>query len=154
MVIILLILISVIYSFFNTHEMKDRIAKATEFAPVCGIDGITYFNSQVAESYGIDMAYNGKCDTLVSEKCTNEGGEFVIKTKENGELGMCVFKNNNECEGAALFNGDCPSGGINIADYENEKQIYCAITGGQVDGNSCIFKACDLDEYYNGDCIK
>lgn len=153
-VALLLILASIIYSFFNTDEIKNKIAKITEFVPVCGIDGVTYFNSYVAESYGTDVAYNGKCDTLVSQKCTNEGGEFVIKTKENGEFGVCVFENNNECEGVALLNGDCPSGGINIADYENEKQIYCTITGGQVNENACIFKVCDLDEYYNGDCIK
>lgn len=94
-----------------------------------------------------------------SVNCVEEGGSLEIKDGPIGQYGICYFEDNRQCEEWALFNGDCPKGGIKITGYDNDAQIYCAITGGEVDmnANTCTFssgKACGIDEYYNGNCSK
>ncbi len=92
-----------------------------------------------------------------SINCTDQGGEFQIMVKENAsEYGICLFEDNRQCEEWALMRGDCPVGGLKITGYDNNQQIYCAITGGKVNmnKNTCTIKnkVCDLTEYYFGTC--
>lgn len=95
-----------------------------------------------------------------SVKCSEDGGQVVIKELPSGdEYGACSFEDNRWCEEWALYRGECPSGGVKITGYDNEAQIYCAISGGDVNmnENTCTFsdgKMCDIDDYYNQTCIK
>jgi putative hemolysin len=92
-----------------------------------------------------------------SANCTKQGGEIKIVTRnDGGQYGICFFENNLQCEEWAMLRGDCPVGGLKITDYDNGQQIYCAITGGEVNisKNTCTIKGqvCSLDDYFNGSC--
>lgn len=69
-----------------------------------------------------------------SENCIQKGGKLEIRKNKKGEYGVCLFDDNRQCEEWALFRGECPVGGMKITGYENDAEIYCAITGGQVEG--------------------
>jgi len=102
-----------------------------------------------------------------SENCVKQGGELKIEKRGDlGEIGVCYFEDNYQCEEWALMNGDCPVGGIRVTGYVTEAARFCAITGGDysvtdesgdVEQGSCTFKSgksCDVWEYYNGECDK
>jgi hypothetical protein len=69
-----------------------------------------------------------------SKNCISKGGTLEMRNNKNGQYGVCLFEDNRQCEEWALLRGDCPEGGLKITGYENDAQIYCAITGGQVEG--------------------
>jgi len=69
-----------------------------------------------------------------SENCVTKSGRIEMRQNKKGEYGVCLFEDNRQCEEWALMRGDCPVGGLKITGYENDAQIYCAITGGQVEG--------------------
>jgi len=69
-----------------------------------------------------------------STNCIQQGGTLEMKKNKNGEYGVCFFEDNRQCEEWALLRGQCPVGGLKITGYENDAEIYCAITGGQVEG--------------------
>jgi len=69
-----------------------------------------------------------------STNCVAQGGRLEMRQSQRGEYGVCLFEDNRQCEECALLRGECPVGGLKITGYENEAQIYCAITGGQVEG--------------------
>ncbi|MFA6294908.1 MAG: DUF333 domain-containing protein [Candidatus Paceibacterota bacterium] len=69
-----------------------------------------------------------------SVNCTKRGGTLEIRKNKMGEYGVCLFEDNRQCEEWALLRGKCPVGGLKITGYDNEAEIYCAITGGQVEG--------------------
>lgn len=69
-----------------------------------------------------------------SENCLQKGGKLEMRKNKKGEYGVCIFEDNKQCEEWAFFHGDCPKGGVKITGYENDAEIYCAITGGQVEG--------------------
>ena len=68
-----------------------------------------------------------------SVNCTEKGGKLEIRKNKKGEYGVCLFEDNRQCEEWAFLRGQCPVGGVKITGYENEAEIYCAITGGQVE---------------------
>ncbi len=63
--------------------------------------------------------------------CLKSGGTLSIrKHKDGGEYGVCVFKDNKECEEWALFRGECPIGGIDIGNFKTHDPFrYCSIIG-------------------------
>lgn len=69
-----------------------------------------------------------------SENCIQKGGMLEMRNSKQGQYGVCLFEDNRQCEEWALFRGQCPVGGLKITGYENDAQIFCAITGGQVEG--------------------
>lgn len=69
-----------------------------------------------------------------SENCIKKGGSLEMRKNKNGQYGVCLFEDNRQCEEWAFFRGQCPEGGMKITGYENDAEIYCAITGGQVEG--------------------
>lgn len=92
-----------------------------------------------------------------SVNCADKGGTLVIEKRgDGGEYGICFFEDNRQCEEWALFRGECPAGGRKITGYENQEQIYCAITGGEVDmaKGVCVKdnQSCEFTKYYNGTC--
>jgi putative hemolysin len=103
-----------------------------------------------------------------SQNCIDKGGTLTIEERgDGGQYGVCFFEDNRQCEEWALYNGDCPVGGLKVTGYITPAAQYCAITGGTytVTGNSnteneqgtCAFKdgsSCDAWAYYNGTCDK
>ena len=96
-----------------------------------------------------------------SENCIKLGGELTIKKRgDGGEYGVCTFEDNLQCEEWALFNKECPNGGIKVTGFDTEAQIYCAISGGQtfaVPDAKCTFpsgKVCSVETFYKGSCTK
>lgn len=92
-----------------------------------------------------------------SANCAKQDGEIKIVTRDDGgQYGICFFEDNRQCEEWAMLRGDCPVGGLKITGYDNGPQIYCAVTGGEVDinKNTCTIKeqVCGLDDYFNGSC--
>jgi hypothetical protein len=95
-----------------------------------------------------------------SVNCTEKGGTLQIRQNKNGQYGICFFEDNRQCEEWALFRNECPVGGMKVTGYENEAQIYCAITGGIVEGvgtESVMCKRidgtyCQVDANFNGEC--
>ncbi len=69
-----------------------------------------------------------------SVHCIEKGGRLEMRTNAKGEYGVCLFEDNRQCEEWAFFRGECPEGGVKITGYENDAQIFCAITGGKVEG--------------------
>ncbi len=52
-----------------------------------------------------------------------------------GEIGVCLFEDNRQCEEWALLRGECRQGGIRVAGYDTTEERHCAIRGGRyVDG--------------------
>ncbi len=102
-----------------------------------------------------------------SVNCTEKGGTLNIEQRGDlGQIGVCYFEDNRQCEEWALFNGACPVGGLKVTGYTTEAARFCAITGGQyaITGNSgaadeqgtCTFSAgknCNVWDYYNGTCV-
>jgi len=95
-----------------------------------------------------------------SVNCANKGGRIEIRNNKKGEYGVCLFEDNRQCEEWALFRGNCPIGGVKITGYENDAEIFCAITGGQVEGVDTPVPMCKrIDGTYcnaqsnlDGDC--
>ncbi|PWB52698.1 MAG: hypothetical protein C3F13_11190 [Anaerolineales bacterium] len=101
-----------------------------------------------------------------SQYCIDQGGTLEIEDRGDlGQIGVCYFEDNYQCEEWALMRGDCPVGGVKVTGYATEAARYCAITGGTyaITGNSgaadeqgtCTFKdgsQCDAWDYYNGVC--
>ena len=101
-----------------------------------------------------------------SQYCIDQGGSLAFEERSDlGQMGVCYFEDNMQCEEWALMRGDCPVGGVKVTGYVTQAGRYCAITGGEytVTGNSgaedelgaCTFKdgsQCDAWDYYNGVC--
>jgi putative hemolysin len=95
-----------------------------------------------------------------SQNCINKGGRLEIRKNKIGEYGVCLFEDNRQCEEWTFFRGQCPEGGLKITGYDNDAEIYCAITGGQVEGVGTATPMCKrIDGTYcnaqvnlDGDC--
>jgi Tol biopolymer transport system component len=101
-----------------------------------------------------------------SVNCVKQGGTLAMEKRGDlGDMGVCYFEENRQCEEWALFRGDCPVGGLKVTGYITAAARFCAITGGEykITGNSgldneqgaCTFKngtTCDAWAYYNGTC--
>lgn len=95
-----------------------------------------------------------------SVNCTDKGGKLEIRNNKNGEYGVCLFEDNRQCEEWAFLRGNCPDGGVKITGYDNDAEIYCAITGGEVVGvgtDTPMCKRidgtlCTIQANYDGEC--
>jgi dipeptidase D len=101
-----------------------------------------------------------------SENCIQQGGTLSIETRgDDGQYGVCLFEDNQQCEEWAMLRGDCPVGGIKVTGYVTPAARYCAITGGtyavtgeantENETGTCTFKngaQCDAGDYFDGTC--
>jgi TolB protein len=101
-----------------------------------------------------------------SQNCIDQGGTLAFEQRADlGEIGVCYFEDNRQCEEWALFYGDCPAGGVKVTGYATEAGRFCAITGGTYAATSesgadpeqgtCTFAngvVCVAWDYYNGVC--
>lgn len=101
---------AVIESKYNLHDSAQQKGNATEQGAPIGLAN------------------------PASRNCIGLGGRLEMRTSKAGEYGICLFDDNRQCEEWALFRGQCPAGGLKVTGYDNEAEVYCAITGGQVEG--------------------
>jgi len=100
-----------------------------------------------------------------SQNCIEKGGTLSIQERgDGGQYGICFFEDNRQCEEWALFNGECPIGGLKVTGYITPAAVYCAITGGTytITNNSNTDneqgrckkndKECDVWDLWNGKC--
>jgi putative hemolysin len=101
-----------------------------------------------------------------SVNCVEKGGKLELQDRgELGQIGVCVFENNYQCEEWAMFRDECPVGGVDVKGYATQAAVYCVIGGGEYaatgstgatdEQGSCTFKngtSCDVWEYFNGKC--
>lgn len=98
--------------------------------------------------------------------CVQQGGSLAIEQRADlGQMGVCYFEDNRQCEEWALFRGQCPLGGLKVTGYITEAARFCAITGGEytirgsdnagIEQGTCSFSngnSCDAWAYYKGEC--
>ncbi len=95
-----------------------------------------------------------------SVNCAEKGGKIEIRKNKKGEYGVCLFEDNRQCEEWALLRGQCPVGGVKITGYVNDAEVYCAITGGQVEGLDTPVPMCkrsdgtycNMESNFDGEC--
>lgn len=94
-----------------------------------------------------------------STNCVNKGGQVVTKTlPSGGQYGVCLFKDDRECEEWTLYRGQCPDGGVKTIGYDTPEEIFCVIFGGKTTATknpTCAFNdgsTCSALAYYNGTC--
>ena len=101
-----------------------------------------------------------------SVNCTQQGGTLTIERRpDGGEVGVCVFTDNYQCEEWALLRGECPKTGLRVTGFATPAGRYCAITGGRYSVVSapgatsergiCSLPngaSCEADAFYAGTC--
>jgi len=116
--------------------------------------------SDCYEDESNEASDNAQIANPASVYCSEQGGQLEIQSRKIGQYGVCLFEDNRQCEEWALYRGQCPVGGLKIAGYENEAEVYCAITGGQVEGvgtETPMCKRsdgtyCNAQANFDGDC--
>ncbi len=102
---------------------KPKPTLTTGFQPVCGCDGITYWNSDFAVFYGVDIVANVPC-TLTATKCgasaSCPGGTNCVQARE---LATGCALSDGTCWRTSRSGtvGDCSTG-------FNPKVRYCGET--------------------------
>lgn len=73
-----------------------------------------------------------------SVNCGKKGGRVQMEKDISGNTyGVCVFKDNYQCEEWALFRGECPPGGVNITGHTKVERD-CMIRGGSMKNKTCV----------------
>jgi putative hemolysin len=97
--------------------------------------------------------------TAAYAKCIQNGG--FVTTDRRGKTNfynICNFADDMNCELYALYNGQCPVGGVHTVGYNTRPQVFCALRGGQPTGKNngqCKMpdgKTCSTDSVYNDTC--
>jgi putative hemolysin len=92
-------------------------------------------------------------------KCIQNGG--FVSTDRRGKASfynICNFADDMNCELYALYNGECPVGGVHTVGYSTRPQVFCALRGGQPTGKNngqCKMpdgKICSTDSVYKDTC--
>jgi putative hemolysin len=71
-----------------------------------------------------------------SRECSDRGGQQRMEPGPFGEIGVCAF-GEKQCEQWAMLRGDCPRGGIPVANFATTLQRHCAIRGGSMVRGTC-----------------
>jgi putative hemolysin len=72
-----------------------------------------------------------------AQNCLSQGGTRRVERGPDGEMGVCVFADNRQCEERALLLGECPVGGIPVSGYATTSERHCAIRGGRMTIPGC-----------------
>jgi putative hemolysin len=72
-----------------------------------------------------------------AQHCKAQGGKRTAERGPGGEIGVCVFADNRQCEEWALLRGACPRGGIPVSGYPTTSERHCAIRGGHMTIPGC-----------------
>jgi putative hemolysin len=120
------IIFAVIFMFALTGCQNTPVNEPINNKPTVTTPETTGDTSDVGQPVGLANP--------ASKNCISKGGTLEMRNNKNGQYGVCLFEDNRQCEEWALLRGDCPEGGLKITGYDNDAEIYCAITGGQVEG--------------------
>jgi len=132
----------------------------------CLVSATIGYTSTTTQQSGDKKESKGQIANPASENCVKHGGKLVIlKRRDGGEYGVCMFQDDRQCEEWAMFRGECPIGGIKTSVNMTPAERFCVITGGKYQLSSnrspdkeqgvCIFnngKTCDVWDYYDGRC--
>ena len=70
-------------------------------------------------------------------KCVDNGGFVTTERRGNwGYYQVCNFADDMNCELYALYDGQCPVGGVHTIGYSTRGQVFCALRGGQPTGRN------------------
>jgi len=132
-------------------------------------------NQNVNVNENVDVSTTSPSTNIAnpaSVNCEQKGGRVAIENRryngqDLGQIGVCYFEDNHQCEEWAMFRGECPVGGYKVTGYITEAGRYCTITGGYYEvtkeypavpadqeQGTCTKggKICDAWQYYSGEC--
>lgn len=119
-------------------------------------------SSHVLGSNTSSTATSTKAASVASaalSKCVQNGG--FVTTQRRGTWGyyqVCNFADDMNCELYALYNGQCPVGGVHTIGYSTTGQVFCALRGGKPQGKNngeCKLPdgvVCSTDSVYKDTC--
>lgn len=117
--------------------------------------------SLVAQTPNPAVGNAAEVASLANAKCIQNGGFVTTAYKGNGGFyNICNFADDKQCELYALYEGQCPIGGISTIGYSTTPQVYCALRGGTLQGSEngqCKLpdgSLCYTDSVFNGYCQK
>lgn len=105
---------------------------------------------------------NGPASQVASaaySKCVDNGG--FVTTAIRGTYGyyqVCNFEDDMTCDLYALYDGQCPIGGVSTIGYDTTAQVFCAQRGGHPQGSEngqCKMPngvVCSTASVYAGTC--
>jgi len=79
-----------------------------------------------------------------AQYCQAQGGKRTLERGPGGEIGVCVFADNRQCEERALLGGACPRGGLPVGGYATTSERHCAIRGGRMTIPGCALSPVGL----------
>lgn len=133
------------------------------FVTVFGIGG-SYFlglqkTSTVLGTTTTATTKAGSLATAAYTKCVqNDGFVTTDRRGKSGFYNVCNFDDDMNCELYALYNGQCPIGGVHTVGYTTRPQVFCALRGGQPTGKNngqCKMpdgKICSTAAVYSDTC--
>jgi putative hemolysin len=84
-----------------------------------------------------------------AQNCETLGGKRRTERGADGEITVCVFPSNRQCEEWALLLGECARGGIDVSGYATTSERHCAIRGGRMTIPGCELSPIGLYEARN-----
>ena len=72
-----------------------------------------------------------------AQNCQSLGGTRKIEHGADGDIAVCVFAGNRQCEEWALLFGQCARGGIDVSGYATTSERHCAIRAGRMTIPGC-----------------
>jgi putative hemolysin len=88
-------------------------------------------------------------EASAAQNCEAQGGKRRRERGPDGEIGVCLFEGNRQCEEWALLLGECPRGGVPVAGFATTSERHCAIRGGRMTIPGCARSPTGLYEASN-----